>query len=79
MSWGTTRLPVKSFSFSPFCDTGNNELEKCSANDSSCHLQYAQKCILSAYLNYDSTVVDIVGAALLSDLTGVQPPAMMKK
>jgi len=31
------------------------QLEKCSADDSLCHPQYAQKCILSTYLNYDSS------------------------
>jgi len=33
---------------------------------------------MSTYLNNDSNVVDTVGAALLSDLTGDPPLAKMK-
>jgi hypothetical protein len=79
MPLGTYKLQLKSYSFFLFFYTGNNKLEKYSANDLSCHLYYAQKCNLSTYLNYDNTVVDTVGVALLSDLTGDPPAAEMKK
>jgi hypothetical protein len=38
-----------------------------------------KECNLSIYLNYDSTVVDTVGVALLSDLTEDPPVAKIKK